>query len=98
MATKHHPLTSDADTALMLDIDLSILGRCPDRFTEYTEQIRREYSWVPEPLYREKRTEILEGFLRRKRIYQTGEFAGRLEGQARANLLQAVQSLRGSAE
>ncbi len=93
LATRHHTIPRDPDTALLCDIDLSILGRSDAVFDRYQEQIRREYSWVPEPVYRKARCEILEGFLRRPSIYQTGYFKDRYEAAARANLTRAIRDL-----
>src|SRR5207249_3206443 len=46
LATKHVMPPEDADAALLVDVDLSILGQSGDRFDQYEEQIRREYDWV----------------------------------------------------
>lgn len=86
LATKHAAVADDADTRLLTDIDLSILGAAPARFAEYERQIRQEYSWVPEMVFTAKRGEILRGFLARPRIYGTDFFRDRLEAKARENL------------
>ena len=59
MATKTHEAMGDRDAALLIDVDLSILGQNAARFAEYTAQIRKEYSWVSEVFYSRKRAEIL---------------------------------------
>jgi predicted metal-dependent HD superfamily phosphohydrolase len=86
LATRHVSVPSEPDAALLCDIDLSILGRPPDVFDEFERRIRLEYAWVPEPLYRSARGEIMESFLRRRSIYQTAFFRERYEAQARENL------------
>jgi predicted metal-dependent HD superfamily phosphohydrolase len=78
-----------------VDIDLSILGQPPERFWEYESQIRREYEWVPENVFTEKRAEILQQFLSRKTIYGTSYFFEKYERQARINLAASIQKLRG---
>jgi predicted metal-dependent HD superfamily phosphohydrolase len=95
LATRHLTIPSEPDAVLLCDIDLSILGRAPEVFDEFERRIRREYSWVPESVYRSARAEILEGFLRRGSIYQTGYFRDRYEPQARANLARALKALVG---
>ena len=75
----------------MVDVDLSILGAEPARFFRYHEDVRREYAWVPELLYRHQRAQVLRGFLNRARIYRTDYFHERLERQARQNLQAALQ-------
>jgi predicted metal-dependent HD superfamily phosphohydrolase len=95
LATRHLSIPSEPDAALLCDIDLSILGRAPDVFDEFERRIRLEYAWVPEPVYRHGRTEILEGFLRRRSIYQTSYFRERYEAPARANLERILKELAG---
>lgn len=94
LATKTHQPGELADAALLIDIDLTILGQPPSRFSEYELGVKAEYSWVPSATYAQKRTEILEGFLRRPAIYRTANFKHRYETTARANLLQATDALR----
>ena len=76
-----------------MDIDLSILGAPKARFELYDQQIRHEYSWVAQPVYRSKRLEVLQGFLDRAFIYSTPHFRDALEVAARANLLNAIEAL-----
>jgi len=94
MATRHdaQPVTTDAK--LLVDIDLAILGADPERFDEYEVQIRQEYAWVPGPLFRRERREILMGFLARPTIYGTAWFQERFEDSARDNLQRSVARLR----
>jgi predicted metal-dependent HD superfamily phosphohydrolase len=94
LATKHTEAATDPDTALIVDIDLSILGRHEARFHEHEDQIRREYAWVPRDVYAAKRTEILQHFLNRERLFTTGWFFERYEAQARRNLAEAIATLR----
>ena len=93
LATRHREIPHDNDTRLLVDIDLSILGAAPEVFDSYEHAIRCEYAWVHEALYREKRSEILEGFLRRKTIYLSEACRGRFEAQARVNLTEAIRRL-----
>lgn len=96
LATKH---TGQDESALplearyMLDVDMSILGAVATEFDAYCANIRAEYHWVPEDIYRAKRKEILEGFLARDRIYLTDVFHVAFEEKARGNLQRAIQSL-----
>jgi predicted metal-dependent HD superfamily phosphohydrolase len=95
LATKHDREPDSHDCGLLVDVDLSILGREPEVFGAYDLAIREEYSWVPEEQYRAGRAAILEGFLRRRSIYHTDFFRVRLEAQARRNLGRLVATLRG---
>ena len=94
LATRgHETVAGDADTQLLLDIDLAILGSAPARFAEYGSQIRAEYAHVPEADFRRGRAQVLSGFLARPRIYATAAFHDALEHRARENLAQALAVL-----
>jgi predicted metal-dependent HD superfamily phosphohydrolase len=93
LATKNHDASLHADAPLLVDVDLSILGKPPEQFWEYERQIRAEYAWVEKTVFVAKRVEILHRFLARQRIYQTELFFQRMEAQARANLRASVQRL-----
>lgn len=93
LATRHAELPPPGDAALIVDIDLAILGAPLERFEEYEFQIHREYDWVPELVFRPTRARILQGFLAREQIYSTAPFAARFEAAARANLLRALARL-----
>lgn len=95
MATCHSALPVSPDAQLLVDVDLSILGALPQRFAEYEEQIRQEYAFVPELLFRQKRAEILRGFLGRPLIYSTPHFQAALETRARENLRLAIAGISG---
>lgn len=97
VATKHDALPGSNDGRLLVDIDLAILGAAEERFDEYERQVRQEYAWAPEPLFRQKRREILEAFLARPRIFNTDYFRSKYEAQARANLERSIGALRGGA-
>ena len=92
MATCHTALPASPDQALLVDIDLAILGAPAARFAEYTRQISAEYAWVPPQVYAVKRRAVLQGFLDRKQIYTTPAVAQRLEQHARNNLAEAISS------
>jgi predicted metal-dependent HD superfamily phosphohydrolase len=94
LATKGHEAGDDADTRLLLDIDLAILGSAPARFDEFGEQVRAEYAHVPEPEFRARRARVLAGFLARPRIYATAPFHDALEHRARENLTRTIAALQ----
>lgn len=96
LATRHNEMLTDADEQLIVDVDLSILGREHDVFWRYEENIRKEYAWVPDPVFRQKRIEVLTGFLDRPFLYYHREFKERFEEQARLHLAQAITRLSDS--
>ena len=93
LATRHSEVPTTPDAALLVDIDLAILGAEAVRFAEYERQIRDEYGFVPEAVFRHKRAEILRGFLARPALFSTPACADRFEAAARANLVRAIARL-----
>lgn len=94
LATKKHDASLDQDAAVIVDVDLSILGREPQRFDEYENQIRQEYGWVSDEAFIAGRTAVLESFLSRKNIYSTEMFQSKYERQARENLKRSISKLQ----
>ena len=94
LATRHQAAVEDRDAALVCDIDLSVLGRSPNLFDRFEQQIRQEYASLSESAYRNGRSQVLEKFLERPAIYQTTPFRERYEAQARANLARTLKKLR----
>lgn len=93
MATEHNAVPAGRDAEVLVDIDLGILGAAADRFDDYEVQVREEYSWVPEPLYRAARKKVLEGFVNREWIYSTPPFRSKHETQARENIARSLAQL-----
>lgn len=94
LCTKTHQPDNIADAALLIDIDLAILGQPPSRFWAYEQGIQAEYSWVPKGTYIQKRSEILASFLHRQSIYSTEPLKQKYETSARANLARAITHLQ----
>lgn len=94
LATKKHDASLDQDAAVIVDVDLSILGREPQRFDEYENQIRQEYGWVSDEAFIAGRTAVLESFLSRRNIYSTEMFQSKYERQARENLKRSISRLQ----
>jgi predicted metal-dependent HD superfamily phosphohydrolase len=94
MTTKRHAAPdADPDAALLLDVDLAILGASPARFDEYERQIRAEYAHVPDEVFRARRADVLRGFQQRPRLYLTDVFHEALDGRARDNLARSLERL-----
>jgi len=77
----------------MLDIDLSILGYSPEKYSQYKKNIRKEYSWVPENDYVSGRKKVLESFLKKQKIFQTEYFYSKYEQNARINIQEEIRAL-----
>jgi predicted metal-dependent HD superfamily phosphohydrolase len=82
------------DAALVVDIDLSMLGQPERVYQEFERNVRREYWWVSRRRYVAGRCAILESFLKKPSIYRYPEFERRDEAPARANLAAAIAGLR----
>jgi len=95
LATRHEAPAALDDSKLVVDIDLSILGVDEAAYARFETSVREEYRWVPGPLFRSKRAEILESFLARPVLYNTTPFRDRYEAPARRNLAAAIATLRG---
>jgi predicted metal-dependent HD superfamily phosphohydrolase len=93
LATKHDRPPADTDAALVVDIDLSILGQSSARYAEFERQIRFEYAWVSDVEFAAGRAAILKGFLNREHIFRHEAFAARYEQQARENIAWALARL-----
>ena len=93
MTTRHKAVPSGCDAEILVDVDLAILGAAPQRFEEYERQVRQEYAWVPDFLYRRERKAILKDFLARPRIFSTSRFRDHYEQQARSNLARSRERL-----
>jgi predicted metal-dependent HD superfamily phosphohydrolase len=91
LATAHAREPATSDEALLLDIDLSILGADAALFDAYDASIRAEYEWVPDDQYRQARAQVLSSFLGRERLYHTAAYRARFEATARRNLQRAME-------
>lgn len=94
LATRGHAPTEDPDTALVLDIDLAILGASAARFQEYERQVRLEYAHVPDTEFHRGRAAFLAAFQARPRLYLTAPFHDALEQRARENLAVSLVHLQ----
>jgi predicted metal-dependent HD superfamily phosphohydrolase len=94
MATRHKAVPRGTDAEILVDVDLSILGATPERFDQYERQVREEYAWVPDFLFRRERKAILKDFLARPCIFSTTLFRDRHEQQARSNIERSLERLR----
>ena len=96
LATAHLAEALTGDAALVVDIDLSILGQPQSVYDQFERNVRREYWWVPKHRYVTARSGILQSFLTRPAIYHWPQFRERYEAAARENLERAIRSLADS--
>ena len=85
LVTKDH-VGSASDELELCDLDLLSLGDPSSAYRITTTQIRQEYAFVSDDLWRVGRRAFVNGFLDRLRIYQTLPMFERYESKARDNL------------
>ncbi len=92
LSTDHRQPAQTALEALIVSIDLAILGAPTDAYADYARAIRLEYAWVPDAEYATGRTQVLQQFLERPAIYPEPWFGLQLETAARENLAQELDA------
>jgi len=95
-ATAHTGQLLHRDGALLVDIDLSVLGRCWERYDIYRQAIREEYEWAEQSAFNAGRSAVLRGFLKRPTIYMNDYFRRKYEVQARLNMDRELALMAGS--
>lgn len=86
LTATHDPDPADASGVVMSDADLAILGSTREKYAQYAQGIRQEYSHVPQDAYRAGRAQVLRGFLDREHIFSTAYARSHWEAQARDNM------------
>ncbi len=90
---RHHTEADDFDSQVLLDADLAILAANPVEYRDYADAIRQEYAWVSDADYIMGRSQVLQKFLHRDRIYFTPLMFEVAEQSARSNLNTEIQVL-----
>lgn len=90
LATASHSQSTNSDTNLFTDADLSILGLDWEKYTVYFKNVRKEYAIYPNLIYNAGRKKVINHFLDMNRIFKTDYFYDRFEAQAIANLKQEL--------
>lgn len=93
LATKGHEPGNDLTTQLFIDADLAILGKAPKKYTEYSENLRKEFFVYTDSEYKAGRKKVLKYFLAMDRIFKSEHFYNKYERQARINIEAELSSL-----
>lgn len=91
--TDHSSFVSDIDAQIVLDLDLGVIGQDDEVFDEYESNIRKEYSWVPEDIFKRERSKILKKIMERDYIYYLDCMRNKYELIARKNLKRSLEKL-----
>jgi len=97
IVTRHDSCPVGGDAALIADIDLAVLGGSAREYDAYREQIREEFAFADDDLFRTGRIAFLERLLDRPRIYTTAYVRRELEERARRNLQRELDELTSAA-
>lgn len=89
----HQVPAGDRLGAILVSIDLAILGATPAVYDAYSQAVREEYAHVPEPAWRAGRAAVLQRFLDAPVIFPDPALRDRFEDQARANLRRELAAL-----
>jgi predicted metal-dependent HD superfamily phosphohydrolase len=89
----HQVLPDDRLGAILISIDLSILGAEPARYDAYAAAIRQEFIHVRDTDYRAGRARVLGQFAARPVIFPDASFAATYDRRARENLARELASL-----
>ena len=93
MVTRHSNPPGRGDTALIADLDLSILGAGPAEYDAYRRDIRAEFAFAPDDTFNPGRAAFIQRMLDKDRIFATPHFYSRLETRARDNLARELDDL-----
>lgn len=94
LLTKGHTVEQgDRLGALLVSIDLSVLGGAPATYDAYARGVREEYAHVPEAAFRAGRKAVMQRFLEAPVLFADPAFRQRLEASARANIAREIASL-----
>ena len=93
LATKHNGYYPSNDAKLLSDIDLISLGLDEYEFDKYSEEVRKEFSYVDYRKYLHGRISFAKTMLAKERIYQTDYFYKKYNQKARQNLERHLNDL-----
>jgi predicted metal-dependent HD superfamily phosphohydrolase len=93
LTTGHQVGEADPDGALLVSIDLAVLGRSPEAYDAYAAAIRQEYAHVPDAFFRPGRAGVLGRILEARPLYPDPAYRARYEAQARSNLSREIAAL-----
>ena len=83
---RHRAEPEDRMAALLVSIDLAILGSDRGRYREYVGDVRKEYAHVPDPMWQAGRSAVLRRILEVDPLYPDTRFRDAFEEQARLNM------------
>jgi predicted metal-dependent HD superfamily phosphohydrolase len=93
MTVTHDPAPGDRNGEALSDADLSTLALPAERYRQNTEDIRAEYTHIPDEAFRKGRRQVLLALLEGPGVFRTAAGRRRWEAAARANMLAELATL-----
>lgn len=93
LATRHDGRATTPDECLIVDIDLSVLGREEPAYDAYAAAIRREYAFVSDEAFAAGRSRFLRSMLGRDQLFNHPVLRAKFEARARRNLERELERL-----
>lgn len=95
LTVTHDPADGDRDGEVLCDADLAVLASAPREYAAYAAQVREEYGFVPDDLFRAGRADVLRHLLGLPRLFRTPHGAAVWEPRARQNVTTELELLTG---
>lgn len=95
LTVTHDPSDGDRDGEVLCDADLAVLASAPREYAAYAAQVREEYGFVPDDLFRAGRADVLRHLLGLPRLFRTPHGAAVWEPRARQNVTTELELLTG---
>ncbi|MFD4665471.1 HD domain-containing protein [Streptomyces halstedii] len=95
LTVTHDPADGDRDGEVLCDADLAVLASAPREYAAYAAQVREEYGFVPDDLFRAGRADVLRHLLGLPRLFRTPHGAAVWEPKARQNVTTELELLTG---
>ena len=92
--TKNHSLSKDYDFELDLFLDMDMQIVSDENWEDYENKIRKEYCFVDETEYKNKRRQFLQSLVNKNRIFRTQIFYDTYEQIAKNNITNIINKLK----
>ena len=92
--TKNHSLSKDYDFELDLFLDMDMQIVADENWEDYENKIRKEYCFVDETEYKNKRRQFLQSLVNKNRIFRTQIFYDTYEQIAKNNITNIINKLK----
>jgi len=93
LVTRHSTPPGRGDTALVADLDLTILGSPLAEYDSYRREIRAEFAFAEDALFVEGRAAFVRRMLDKPGVFATPHFKRLLQDAARDNLYRELDDL-----